>query len=254
MARVSSSKVDGWGLGKCQPNRLAFDRRWVLIPLWFTLLALLCGLGNWQLQRAAQKRAWLAQQSGQPLLNPSSTEIDRALARQLWLPVRLSVQWLSGSMMLDNRTSQGRVGYEVLKPARLADGSVVLVNLGWVAAAPRRDMQPHPVLPRGKAVLSGVVGKPVNTFTLSSQEDPSRWRVQRLNTEVLGRRFGVALHPWVVWLQQAVSSDIEARLPLNQQMPPARHLAYAAQWFGLAVVLLIIGVRLLWRRRRSDET
>ncbi|RXE26980.1 SURF1 family cytochrome oxidase biogenesis protein, partial [Xanthomonas perforans] len=40
---------------------------------------------------------------------------------------------------------------------------------------------------------------------------------------------------------------------LPNTLPPARHLGYAVQWFGLAVAVLATAMLLTWRARRRDR-
>ncbi len=94
---------------------------------------MLFGLGYWQLQRAEQKQIWLDQQAVEPMTRAATAL--RQLERQAWVPVRLEVELLPYRIfLLDNRTLNGRVGYEVIVPMRVDEGSLWLASLGWVEA------------------------------------------------------------------------------------------------------------------------
>ena len=68
-------------------------------------------LGNWQLERAADKRAAAAQ-----------------------VPLKLRGELLAQhTLYLQNRPHHGKTGYYVVQPMRQADGRNVLVLRGWSA-------------------------------------------------------------------------------------------------------------------------
>ena len=123
-----------------------------------TLAALLAAgvtfsLGCWQLDRAAQKQALFDAVQRQQALAPwDGGELSRGvrqalaegplppdmLAGLLHRPVRLQGHWLpEQTLYLDNRQMNGKAGFFVLTPLRLAaphDQVVVAVQRGW---APR---------------------------------------------------------------------------------------------------------------------
>ena len=219
--------------------------------MWLLVLALLLALGSWQWQRAEQKRQWLAQRSAEPLQLRWRAQLDEALQGNRWLPVVAALEWLPVEpLLLDNRTHQGRAGYEVLQPARLADGSTVLVNRGWLAAPVRREQRPRVTTLSGVTRVEALAGVPVASFTLASASDEP-WRLQTLSLAQASEYWGLPLAPWALWLAQPDASGLVARVPGTGQLPPERHLGYALQWFALALTLFGLGLWLEWRRRRS---
>ena len=92
-------------------------------------------LGNWQSERAAQKRA-------------AGTSIEQVALRGEFDP--------KYTVYLDNKVYRGRPGYHVVQPLRLAGGKHVLVNRGWIASGPSRDRLPEIRTPAGEIALSGV--------------------------------------------------------------------------------------------------
>nr|WP_246590260.1 SURF1 family protein [Marinobacterium ramblicola] len=216
------------------------------------MLSLLCTLGFWQLDRAEQKRQWMAEQQGAALSNPTQAQLEYALTQRQWVPVTLAVEWIGKEpLFLDNRTHEGRVGYEVLLPARLISGQVLLVNLGWVEAPERRELKPRIERP-STVLLEGVIGLPVETYTLSEQLFAD-WRLQRLDTEMAGEYWQLPLESWVLWLQRPPQSDMVPRLPGSATLPPERHLGYAVQWFALALTLVLIVGVLEWKAHKRPR-
>ena len=126
------------------------------------LLALLMNLGSWQLGRASEKSALQArweQRAALPPVSPATllTDLPEARAdRQVaWQGQFAPDQYL----LLDNRLHRGRPGYHVIALAS-AEGSLVPVNLGWIAGDPARQSLPVPNLPEGEVLLTGRVYVP----------------------------------------------------------------------------------------------
>ena len=119
-------------------------------------MVLAVSLGNWQLRRAEEKQALQERFDnrgrGAMLQVPSrpvevkDVEYARVLVRGEFLPQH--------TILLDNRVRNGVVGYDVLTPVRIEGGELsVLVNRGWIAAGPRRDLLPKIPTPAGPQSL-----------------------------------------------------------------------------------------------------
>jgi surfeit locus 1 family protein len=220
------------------------------------LLPLLLGLGEWQLQRGAQKAAlqahWTAQAALPPLHIASGDLPDlrappgrRLLVRGDWDTRR--------QILLDNQVVGGQAGYQVYTPLRLADGHAVLVTRGWLPGGPRRDVAPPDVqlVPRA-ALVAGSAAPPPSSGPLARQAVDATLgdgllRVQQLDIEVLSQHLGMKLAPWTLRLDPA-APDGYLR---HWQMPwlgAERHRAYALQWFLFAVLLVGLYVGLNLRR------
>jgi surfeit locus 1 family protein len=99
------------------------------------LLPTFVALGNWQLERAQQKRDRLAQferaSSPTPL---GSLAAAAQRAPQGFRHVSASGQYLATrQVLLEGMGYQGRSGYHVLSPFRLDSGELVMINRGWIA-------------------------------------------------------------------------------------------------------------------------
>ena len=116
----------------------AFPGRRVFAPtLRFTLLALLLAalfvrLGVWQWQRGEQREAAAARFAGG---GDQVLELGTEAVADLPLYQRVSVEGeLDGAhqFLLENRTFEGRAGYEVLTPLTRAAAPALLIDRGWV--------------------------------------------------------------------------------------------------------------------------
>lgn len=156
------------------------------------------------------------------------------------------------SVLLDNQTHQGRVGYRWFVPFQ-SGGGWVLAELGWVAApASRSELPTLPDL-SSLASLGGVLDLPSARIVLQETGE-SGWplRVQTIDLSALEQAMEITLSPWVVRVNAVSRAGSATPLPATPVwepvvMQPEKHYAYAAQWFGLALVV-VVGVGIWWRR------
>lgn len=255
------------------------DARRALGPLfWLVLLAALAGmaatasLGRWQLSRAAEKEALQARiderkrqpaLDGRTLLAPASTDAQQQQAL-VHRAVQLQGRWLpEHTVYLDNRQMQGRPGFFVLTPFRLADSNaVVLVQRGWAPRNFQDRMQLPPVqTPAGPVQVTGRVAAPPSRLYEfeggDSAKGSSRIR-QNLDLAAFGAETGLALAPLTV-LQTGASGE-----GLLRDWPVIgagvdKHYGYAFQWFGLCGLIALLYVwfqivRRFVRPRRQPGT
>ena len=210
--------------------------KWLIGTLALLFIPVLTGLGVWQLQRAEEKRQLLDQWNSAPeVLNvlPGSGRVEG-------LKVSLSGRFKTDvTYLLDNRTRNGRSGYEVIRPFVSENSSVtVLVNLGWIAASHYREELPQIALPTNVQRVTGRLVTPKRVIQLS----PDQWggaesvRVQQLDMLRLAERHP-RLYPAVIRSDEALLPELRVGWPVVN-ISPDRHLGYAVQWFGLAVVLV----------------
>ena len=153
---------------------------------------------------------------------------------------------------------QGRVGYHVLTPLRLAQGNaVVLVNRGWVPqGATRADL---PALPAPKDLelrIEGLIDfPPEKVFSLGEGEDrdPGWPKVlQRVRLELQAEQLDARLLPMVLLLApEQPGGFVREWIPVV--IGPERHVGYAVQWFALAAALVILYVLANLKRVETAE-
>lgn len=208
------------------------------------LVPLLAGLGNWQLQRAAEKQSILAQRADAEL--DKAVELsDHVRVDELHLRKVIARCELGGQrqLLLDNRVYQQRVGYEVLIPCKLNDDITVLINRGWIGIGTSREQLPDvsirtsiPKLFSGHFVIPGVGFNLGDAITPTDAGWPRR--VQFYDYEAIGRLLSASLMPGVLYL------DRSSPLALTHSWQPIafgpeKHYGYAFQWFALMVTLLV---------------
>lgn len=222
------------------------------------VFVILVSLGLWQLNRAEQKRQrleWIASQSSQQAMPLSHIDPQQDIRD---LPVLATGTFLSDQYyLLDNRIHQGKVGYQVLGLLQTNQGQL-LVNLGWVSTGQSRDILPEITLPTGLQQVSGVIQVPANnpliTETLKA-DAPWPRLIQQLDIPLLQRwHLGQRLLPYVLLLNE----KLDWGYPRAWQavvMPPEKHLAYAVQWFALAIAApLIFFAAIRHKNNKKQET
>lgn len=231
-------------------SRCRFKR--IRLGLWLLGVPLLLALGGWQLQRADQKRVWLQQLDDTP-----ATTVAGALERLNhydWVPVHLEIEVVPPNVfLLDNRTWQGRVGYEVMVPVRADEGSWWLGSLGWIAAPPRREQLPEIELMRRWVRVDGVLSRPLGSVTLAASQVESGWprRIQSLDLKQIREVLAIPIEPLVLHLRTVVSEVVLPREKIYTGIEPERHIGYAVQWFGLALALVIWLVWVGWGEQQE---
>lgn len=207
------------------------------------LLPVLLLLGNWQLQRAEEKRTIEAtviarQQQAPVALGELKKGSDLAFS-----PVRLNGQFDDRhQFLLDNRMHGGRLGYEVLTPLQTESGDWALVNRGWIQAKPKRQHLPPIPTIEGVVHTTGTVYVPLGEpFLLAEQTfQDVEWPlvVQAVELEKFAALLGRELFPHVVRLDEGARGALEIDWqPINVQ--PEKHTAYAVQWFAMAAALML---------------
>ncbi len=225
------------------PQRLRCNLRFAALVI--VSLPLLIALGCWQLARAVEKEDALRLAETRRLAAAVSiAQVEPAEGRGLDdRRVLLEGRYLAPhAFLLDNRIFQGRVGYELLMPFRDATGTTVIVNRGWIMAPPTREELPAFETPGGPLRLQGRIHVPSATALPETHATPG-WPsvVQAVNVPELARLASLEAFPFVVRLDPGQPGVTDADWPIVN-MDPDRHRAYAAQWFLMAIALLVVFV------------
>lgn len=211
-----------------------------LAALLFPMLLL---LGNWQLERADEKRAIAAAFKARQQQAPVSIDRIREDADLAFTRVELSGRFDNQRyFLLDNRVYAGQLGYEVLSPFLTAGNQWVLVNRGWIKGG--RDRRNLPEIPgvEGASRVSGSVYVPPGKPFLLAEQDFSAadWPIvaQAVEIDKFAAVLKRDLFPFVVRLDESAPGALQSNWePINVQ--PEKHVGYAVQWFAMATALVI---------------
>ncbi len=232
-------------------SKRSFIFEWRTALLTVLLLPLMVTLGFWQLQRADKKREIQAAyelQQARPAMDLINLNMGEPQALH-YQPVLLQGEWQQQSFLLDNQRLQGRMGYNVIGVLRLMDGRRVLVNRGWVIAPRLRSLLPTWSPPVVGAVERGEVYAIQDWLADGNVYAEPGWprRIERLHAKALARELEVDILPVMVRLQAGSSSALTVNWPVVN-VSPLKHVAYAVQWFCMAVALLIFYLVFSFRR------
>lgn len=240
--------------------------RTILAVLFLALFGTLVGLGFWQLDRADQKRELFGAFDAGSGGTAATALIDGdALAERRYERLRLNGRFLSSrQILLDWVTHAGRVGYQVLTPFRPAGSERwVVVNRGWIAAAPDRAELPDldlDVAERDRTIVGQIDALPQPGLRLDVPEEARSATWPRALLFPTFDELEVELELPLVSYQLLLAADQDDGFVREWQprsITPERHVGYALQWFSLAAALAAITAavttRAVLRARRSRD-
>ncbi len=210
------------------------------------VFAALVSLGRWQLQRADAKRVlYDAFDKG----GDATRVIDLQtppLPRYQHIEVQGSYDE-SHQVLIDNMTdSEGRAGYFVITPLAMSGGGWLLVNRGWVPVGPSRAQLPTVAVAGGVRTVRGRADHLPAPGIQMGRRTPLRAPFPVVANFPNRTEIAALLHErsWAaatdVLLLDADQPDGYVRQWQAPGFPPLRHIAYAVQWFGLALALAVI--------------
>jgi cytochrome oxidase assembly protein ShyY1 len=235
----------------------------LLIPSLFVLaaFAVLMTLGIWQLarlewkenliatltKRQAASAVTLSPRSEWPKLNAADDEFRRVSVRAEFVPGSEARVYSGGAGLRDDIKSPG---YFAFAPARLPDGSTIVINRGHVDN-PSPDASLKPLgLSEGAVDLVGVLRwpQPAGVFIAPYSEPQDLWFAR--DPVAMAARYGWGeVAPFYVELESPVPPGGVPRPGKLTVKLRNDHLGYAMTWFGLSAALLIMfGV---WAARRE---
>jgi surfeit locus 1 family protein len=234
-------------------GRRIFAPTWAFTALTLALCVVFFDLGRWQWHRGEQRQAqWDQFSAGServlPLGSKGLEEVPRF--QRVSLAGRLDPDH---QFLLDNRSYQGRAGFEVLTPLHRAEGKVALIDRGWVPFSGMRQQLPDVALkPGGELTLIGRVSDLPAAGLASGRAAPSMqapWpKVTSFPTmDQLSAALGSPLEPRIVLLDSREKNGY-VRDWHPPGMEPIRHWSYAVQWWAFAVLAFVLWAVLSIRR------
>jgi surfeit locus 1 family protein len=224
------------------------------------LASLTARLGVWQLDRAAQKQAIQASiDTRRDLPALPAGELARTLdaaREQHYRRIELEGRWLADrTVYLDNRPMDGRVGFIVLTPLLMGDGSAVVVQRGWLPrdAVDRTRIAPYRTPEGTVRVLGRIAPSPGRLYEFDgAASGPIR---QNVDVVEFARETGLVLHPLSVqqMADPGLADDGLRRLWPIITADVHKHYGYAFQWFALSAltIALYVWFQLIRPRRRA---
>jgi surfeit locus 1 family protein len=220
--------------------------RRIIMPLAFGAIgiAILLGLGLWQLSRLAQKEAYLARIDAAimaaPVALPDAPTADQAG----FLPVIVTGQFTGQALeVLVSRKEIG-AGVRVVEVFVTDTGRRILIDRGFVPDANRKADRMTTV-----AEVTGNLHWPqeVDSYTPAPDAAAGLWFAR----EVGAMAAALQTEEVLVVARSDTGGGVEP-LPVDGAGIANDHLQYAITWFSLAVVWAGMTGLFVWRNRRKD--
>lgn len=214
--------------------------RFKLSLLVIGLLPVLVSLGVWQLTRYHEKLSLEQVYDARRYLTPLSFSEINAYSDPLYLPLEVTGHYISGQyFFLDNQVYKGKAGYDLLMPFVTLSGELLLVNRGWLPLKSRETL-PDISTPKELVTLQGTIYRSLGeSFLLDEDSWGDEWpkRIQSLNFSKVEDSLGKHIPAMTLVLSEE-QPGVEQVRSLSINMKSEKHLAYAFQWFAMALVLL----------------
>jgi surfeit locus 1 family protein len=211
------------------------------------VLALLVGLGVWQLKRLAWKEGLIAHIEARSTAPPITLGQAVAAARNgdaSYLRVQVEGRFLNDKERYLYALSDGTPGWEVITPLATDGGSLVLVDRGFVPDALRDPASRPQGQMEGVVAVTGLVRAPETNDTFTPDNDPARNRwFWRDLTGMMDSMFPAGATGAAPFFLAAERSDVPGGWPQGGQTRLAllnNHLQYAITWFALAFCIVVI--------------
>ncbi|WP_165064690.1 SURF1 family cytochrome oxidase biogenesis protein [Marisediminicola senii] len=232
--------------------RFAFSRRWAGYLALTIVFAIICSLlATWQFSRRADARAEIDRidqnYDSQPIavdqVLPSLESFDDD---QKWTRVTLTGQYLTDDeLLVRNRPYGGRPGFELLTPMLLDDGTVFVVDRGWLPTGSQQDAPDEvPPAPTGEVTVTARLKASEPTLSGRSTVEGSN-QIPTVHLPQIADKLDRPTYTGAYGLIAAGSpgaGDAEEALPILSARPArdeGPHLSYAFQWYVFAILAFI---------------
>ena len=242
--------------------------RFLLRPRWLafhllvvTAIVVMINFGFWQLRRLDERQTFnaviesrydAAPQPFDTLVSPGNEPFDLVE----WRPATASGRYLPDeSLLVVNRSQNGRAGVNTVVPLELGDGRIVLVNRGFVPLT--FDVPP---VPATDVELTGRIrtSEKRRFGQLSDAAEGALDEVQRLDLDRLTEQFDGRLLPVYLDLieSEPAESDGFPEPVIAPDLSEGNHLSYAVQWFIFSIAVAagwVLAARRSATTRRRDQ-
>ena len=223
------------------------------IRIWPVLLtsgigiAILCGLGIWQVQRLHWKEGLLAQLAARAAADPvdlaeAARQQDQGLDTE-FLKVHFRAVYDPNFELHLISSFDGGPGWTIIMPAVTSDGHGILIDRGQVPPEKLNSFD----TPKGEVEITGVIRRYLNgraRFDPDNDAGKNQWYWWDIPAMLQAVHFAGSIKS-EVFMVQILPGTVTAELPRPVE-PRANlsnnHLGYAITWFGMALALLAVAV------------
>jgi cytochrome oxidase assembly protein ShyY1 len=244
--------------------RFAFSRRWfgyLAVAIVFAIVCVL--LSNWQLARRAEKTHEIALVTDNYDARPVDVhallpDLDTFDPADEWRPVVLEGAYLTDeALLVRNRPRGGQPGFEQLVPFLTTDGSVFMVDRGWLPTGNEQDLPDVvPAAPDGTVTVTARLrpGEPTVAGRGAGEGQIATIHLPELAERIEGPLYTGAYGLLVE--ETPAATDPRPAAATRPEADEGVHLSYAFQWliFGiLGFVFLGYAVRQEYRALNAED-
>ncbi len=234
----------------------------LIFPFLMTLIgvAILAGLGKWQLDRREWKLGLIERIDSRS----HGEAISLTEAKRLWREdhdveyyrVLLVGHFLHNYEHHLYSIVDGEAGWRIITPLQTRSGDVVLIDRGFVPAELKEPSTRKKGQIEGDVELTGLARAPEKRglFAVDNQPTANRWFWRDVPAMIgtLPETLQKAAVPFMVEAEASAAPGGWPRGGVTRLSLPNRHLEYAITWFSLAVVLLAFFATYARSRLRPD--
>ena len=231
------------------PDTAAWRRLILPTIVMLPVLAVLLGLGTWQMQRLSWKAGLLASIDAAELAPPPALAPDAVPARYARVVATGRFDHAKEAL-LGLEVRGNTLGAHLLTPL-LRDGApALLVDRGWVPL--ERSL---PVAhPEGVVSVTGYIRPGETASSVAARDDVAGRRFYTFDPAVIGRALDLPAVAPVALVALAAPDAAPNTLPAAARAIPRPnnpHLGYAITWYGLAAALVGVFAAFAWRRLKE---
>ncbi len=222
-------------------------------------IAVLCGLGMWQINRLAWKEALIAQIAERSAMEPRSISEIANIAEQGedfdYFKVIATGTYDHANEVYFYTVRKGLSGWDVYTPLVLENGLKLVVNRGIVPYEDRDPLNRQTGQLNGLQKVKGFARSPSNekpNFFIPENSPEKRefyWRNLDQMVSVMSNQDENKFLPFILEADETPLPGGWPRGGGSLVSLPNSHFQYALTWFGLALALLGVGSYFLYSRR-----
>jgi len=227
----------------------------VLLALFF--FGSFCALGTWQVERRSWKLELIARVDTRvhapPVAAPGPAQWPTVTAAGAeYRHVSVTGRYLNEASTPVQALTELGSGYWILTPLQLADGSIVIVNRGFLAGD-RRPAVGATSGPTATVTVTGLLrmSEPKGGFLRRNDPAAQRWYSRDVQ-EIAKARGLERVAPYFIDADRATGAGAAANVPVGGLTVIAfhnNHLLYAITWYTLALMIPAA----LWFARRAER-
>jgi surfeit locus 1 family protein len=221
----------------------------LLVPtLWLIpLLAILCALGVWQIQRLHWKLDLIAR-IHEGLIAPPIPLAQAMPALDAAHVADADYRRVSAHGMFENSEevfffttgAEAKPVYHVLTPFLLDDGYTLIVDRGWIPVTPASQARLHAGDLNGPRTIAGIIRKPAPPNWFTPPINRAKRIVHTRDPDVIAQTFGFKnVFPMFLEADATPNPGGWPKGGVTVIDLPNDHLQYAITWFGLALVVAV---------------